>query len=37
MGDDILSVGSYKVGEISVLMAIVGGKIVYDESNGIFS
>ncbi len=32
IGDDILSVDPHKIGEIPVLMTIVGGKIVFDES-----
>jgi len=36
IGDDILSVDPHKIGEIPVLMTIVGGKIVFDESAGVF-
>ncbi|MGD2097529.1 MAG: amidohydrolase [Desulfobacterales bacterium] len=36
IGDDILSVDPHKIGEIPVLMTIVGGKIVFDESAGAF-
>ncbi len=36
IGDDILSVDPHKIGEIPVLMTIVGGKIVFDESGGAF-
>jgi len=36
IGDDILSVDPHKIGEIPVLMTIVGGKIVFDESNAAF-
>jgi hypothetical protein len=36
IGDDILTVDPHKIGEIPVLMTIVGGKIVYDESGGAF-
>jgi predicted amidohydrolase YtcJ len=36
IGDDILTVDPHKIGEIPVLMTIVGGKVVYDESNAIF-
>ena len=32
IGDDILNVDPHKIGEIPVLMTIVGGKIVFDES-----
>jgi predicted amidohydrolase YtcJ len=34
--DDILSVDAHKIGEISVLMTIVGGQVVFDESDGAF-
>jgi len=34
--DDILTVDPHKIGEIPVLMTIVGGKIVFDESGGVF-
>jgi predicted amidohydrolase YtcJ len=37
IGDDILSIDPHKIGEIPVLMTIVGGKIVFDESEGAFS
>ena len=30
IGDDILNVDPHKIGEIPVLMTIVGGKIVFD-------
>ena len=36
IGDDILSVDPHKIGEIPVLMTIVGGKVVFDESNAAF-
>ncbi len=36
IGDDILTVDPHKIGELPVLMTIVGGKIVYDESSGAF-
>jgi predicted amidohydrolase YtcJ len=36
IGDDILTVDPHKIGGIPVLMTIVGGKIVFDESGGIF-
>jgi predicted amidohydrolase YtcJ len=36
IGDDILTVDPHKIGEIPVLLTIVGGKIVYDESGGAF-
>jgi predicted amidohydrolase YtcJ len=36
IGDDILTVDHHKIGEISVLMTIVGGKVVFDESNAAF-
>jgi predicted amidohydrolase YtcJ len=36
IGDDILSVDPHKIGEIPVLMTIVGGKVVFDESGGAF-
>ena len=36
IGGDILSVDPHKIGEIPVLMTIVGGKIVFDESGGVF-
>ncbi len=35
--DDILSVDPHKIGEIPVLMTIVGGKVVFDESGDAFS
>jgi predicted amidohydrolase YtcJ len=31
-----LSVDHHKIGEIPVLMTIVGGKIVFDQSEGAF-
>ena len=37
IGDDILEVDPRKIGEIPVLMTIVGGKIVFDESKGAFA
>ena len=37
IGDDILTVDPHKIGEIPVLMTIVGGKIVFDESGDAFS
>lgn len=37
IGDDILTVDPHKIGEITVLMTIVGGKIVFDESKGAFT
>ncbi len=37
IGDDILSVDPHKIGEIPVLMTIVGGSIVFDESGGAFA
>ncbi len=37
IGDDILTVDPHKIGEIPVLMTIVGGKIVFDESKGAFA
>ena len=36
IGDDILSVDPHKIGEIPVLMTILGGRIVFDESGGAF-
>ncbi len=36
IGEDILSVDPHKIGEIPVLMTIVGGRIVFDESAGAF-
>jgi len=36
IGNDILSVESHKIGEIPVLMTIVGGKIVFDKSGETF-
>jgi len=36
IGDDILAVDPHKIGTIPVLMTIVGGKIVFDESGGVF-
>jgi predicted amidohydrolase YtcJ len=32
IGDDIFTVDPHKIGEIPVLMTIVGGKVVYDEN-----
>jgi predicted amidohydrolase YtcJ len=37
LDEDILTVDSHEIGKIPVLMTIVGGKIVYDKSRGIFS
>jgi len=37
IGDDILTVDPHKIGEIPVLMTIVGGRIVFDDSAGAFS
>ena len=37
LGEDILTVDPHEIGEIPVLMTIVGGKIVYDQSRGILS
>lgn len=37
LGEDILTVDSHEIGQIPVLMTIVGGKIVYDKSRGIIS
>ena len=37
IGDDILSADPHKIGEIPVLMTIVGGEIVFDESDGALS
>lgn len=34
IGEDILSVDPHRIGEIPVLMTIVGGKIVFDEISG---
>jgi predicted amidohydrolase YtcJ len=36
IGDDILTVDPHKIGEIPVLMTLVDGKIVFDESGGAF-
>ncbi len=36
IGDDIQNVDPHKIGEISVLMTIVDGKIVFDDSDGAF-
>ncbi len=35
IGEDILAVDPHKIGEIPVLMTIVGGKIVFDQSAGV--
>jgi hypothetical protein len=35
LGEDILTVDPHKLDEIRVLMTIVGGKIVFDESDGV--
>ena len=37
IGDDILTVEPHKIGESPVLMTIVGGQIVFDDSAGAFS
>jgi predicted amidohydrolase YtcJ len=37
IGDDILTVDPHKIGEIPVMMTIVGGQIVFDESAGAFN
>lgn len=37
IGDDILTVDPHKIGEIPMLMTIVGGKIVFDASEGGFA
>jgi len=37
LGEDILTVDPHQIGDIPVLMTIVGGKIVYDKSRGILS
>ncbi len=37
LDEDILTVDPHEIGEIPVLMTIVGGKIVYDKSRGILS
>jgi hypothetical protein len=37
LGEDILNVDPHEIGEIPILMTIVGGNIVYDESRGILS
>ena len=36
IGEDILSVDPHKIGEIPVLMTIVGGKVVFEEKEGAF-
>jgi len=36
IGDDILKVDPHRIGDIQVLMTIVGGKVVFDESGGAF-
>ncbi len=36
IGDDILSVDPHRIGEIPVLMTLVEGEIVYDQSGGSF-
>jgi predicted amidohydrolase YtcJ len=36
IGEDILSIDPHKIGEIPVLMTMVGGKIVFDRSDGAF-
>jgi predicted amidohydrolase YtcJ len=37
IADDILRVDPHKIGEIGVLMTIVGGRIVFDDSDGAFN
>ena len=37
LGGDILTVDPHEIGDIPVLVTIVGGKIVYDKSKGILS
>ena len=37
LGEEILTVDPHEIGDIPVLMTIVGGKIVFDKSRGIFS
>lgn len=37
IGEDILTVDPHKIGEIPVMMTIVAGQIVFDESAGAFS
>jgi predicted amidohydrolase YtcJ len=37
IGEDILTVDPHKIGGIPVLMTIIGGQIVYEESDGAFS
>jgi predicted amidohydrolase YtcJ len=36
IGDDILTVDPHKIGEIPVLMTIIGGKVVFEENGGDF-
>jgi predicted amidohydrolase YtcJ len=36
IGEDILTVDPHKIGEIPVLITIVGGNVVFDESRGAF-
>lgn len=36
IGDDTLTVDPHKIGEVPVLMTIVGGKVVFDKSEGAF-
>lgn len=36
IGDDILTADPHKIGEIPVLMTIVGGRVVFDNSDGMF-
>jgi len=36
IGDDILTVDPHKIGEIPVLMTLVDGEIVFDETGGTF-
>jgi predicted amidohydrolase YtcJ len=36
IGEDILAVDPHKIGQIPVLMTIVGGKVVFDGSDGLF-
>ncbi|MCP4627600.1 MAG: amidohydrolase [bacterium] len=37
LGEDILNIDPHEIGEVPVLMTIVGGKIVHDDSRGILS
>jgi predicted amidohydrolase YtcJ len=36
IGDDILTVDPHKIGEIPVLMTIIGGKVVFEKNGGAF-